>query len=134
MESLTEDRVQWLRDEGYRYLEVSRERTRHFDPEAAVRFETASSHGVHLHKVLSEDGQEVRLYCFSEERAATSSSASARRRSPSSPKGYRNPYPETNRQGLATVSRGVAQHYAVDSTPTNPDNAPASLAARSAAR
>ena len=33
-------------------------------------FETASSHGVHLHKVLCDDTQEVRLYCFSEERAA----------------------------------------------------------------
>ena len=66
----TEDRVQWLREQGYRYLVVSRERTRHFDAEAAVRIETASSHGVHLHKVLSEDAQEVRLYCFSEERAA----------------------------------------------------------------
>ena len=66
----TEDRVQWLREHGYRYLVVSRERTRHFDPEAALRIETASNHGVHLHKVLSDDGQEVRLYCFSEERAA----------------------------------------------------------------
>ena len=47
----TEDRVRWLRDEGYRYLVVSRERTRHFDAQAAVRIETASSHGVHLHKV-----------------------------------------------------------------------------------
>ena len=35
-----------------------------------MRIETASSHGVHLHKVLSDDAQEVRLYCFSEERAA----------------------------------------------------------------
>ena len=66
----TEDRVQWLRENEYRYLVVSRERTRHFDPEAALRIETASNHGVHLHKVLSDDGQEVRLYCFSEERAA----------------------------------------------------------------
>ena len=66
----TEDRVQWLREHGYRYLVVSRERTRHFDAEATVRVETASSHGVHLHKVLSDDAQEVRLYCFSEERAA----------------------------------------------------------------
>ena len=32
----TEDRVQWLREQGYRYLVVSRERTRHFDAEAAV--------------------------------------------------------------------------------------------------
>ena len=66
----TEERVQWLRDHGYRYLVVSRERIRQFDPEAARRIETAQRHGVHLHKVVSEDGQEARLYCFSEERAA----------------------------------------------------------------
>ena len=66
----TEDRLRWLREQGYRYLVVSRERTRHFDPEAALRIETASKHGEHLHKVLSDDGQEVRLYCFSEQRAA----------------------------------------------------------------
>ena len=65
----TEDRVQWLRDNGYRYLVVSRQRIRHFDPEAAQRIETASRQGVHLHKVVSEDTQEVRLHCFSEERA-----------------------------------------------------------------
>ena len=66
----TEDRLHWLREQCYRYLVVSRERTRHFDPEVALRIETASKHGVHLHKVLSDDGEEVRLYCFSEERAA----------------------------------------------------------------
>ena len=66
----TEERVQWLRDNGYRYLVVSRERIRHFDPEAARRIETASRQGVHVHKVLTEDGHEARLYCFSEERAA----------------------------------------------------------------
>lgn len=66
----TEDRVRWLREHGYRYLVVSRARTRHFDPEAALRIETASNHDVHLHKVRSDDGQEVRLYCFSEPRAA----------------------------------------------------------------
>ena len=66
----TEDRVQWLRDHGYRYLVVSRERIRQFDPDAAQRIETAQRQGVHLHKVVSEDGQEARLYCFSEERAA----------------------------------------------------------------
>ena len=67
----TEPCVQWLRDSDYRYLVVSRERTRHFDPEAAaVCIETASRHGVHLHKAVSDDGQELRLHCFSEERAA----------------------------------------------------------------
>ena len=66
----TEDRVQWLRDNGYRYLVVSRERIRQFDPDAAQRIDTAQRQGVHLHKVVSEDGHEARLYCFSEERAA----------------------------------------------------------------
>ena len=66
----TEDRVQWLRDHGYGYLVVSRERFRQFDPDAAQRIETASRQGVHLHKVVSEDGHEARLFCFSEERAA----------------------------------------------------------------
>ena len=35
----TEDRLAWLREQGYRYLVVSRERTRQFDPEGAVRLE-----------------------------------------------------------------------------------------------
>ena len=63
----TEDNVAWLRDNGYRYLVVSRQRTRRFDPERAI--ETRSHHKVHLHKVVDEDRGEVRLYCYSEERA-----------------------------------------------------------------
>ena len=66
----TEERVQWLRDHGYGYLVVSRERIRQFDPDAAQRIDTAQRQGVHLHKVVSEHGHEARLYCFSEERAA----------------------------------------------------------------
>ncbi len=66
----TEDRVQWLKERGCRYIVVSRERSRQFDPEGVVRIETASDQSIVLQKVLSEDGQEVRLYCFSETRAA----------------------------------------------------------------
>ena len=66
----TEERLAWLRDQGYRYLVVSRERTRQFDPEGALRLETASKQGVHLQRVLDKDGKEVRLYCYSEARAA----------------------------------------------------------------
>ena len=129
----TEDRVRWLRDEGYRYLVVSRERTRHFDAQAAVRIETASSHGVHLHKVLSEDGQEVRLYCFSEERAAKergivrrASPNASRTHSTSSPTGCPNRVRrnDSTRSGSASAgskaqSRGIAQHYAVELDPDN---------------
>ena len=65
----TEDNVAWLRDNGYRYLVVSRQRTRRFDPEQSTAIETRSHHKVHLHKVVDEDRGEVRLYCYSEERA-----------------------------------------------------------------
>ena len=61
--------VTWLREHGYRYLVVSRERHRQFDAEAAVAVQTQSKQTVHLHKAVSTDPDEVRLYCYSEERA-----------------------------------------------------------------
>ena len=65
----TEDSVAWLRAEGYRYVVVSRERRRRFDADAAVPIETRSKQTVRLHKEVSEDSGETRLYCYSEERA-----------------------------------------------------------------
>ena len=65
----TEDNVAWLRAEGYRYVVVSRERRRRFDADAAVPIETRSKQTVRLHKEVSEDSGETRLYCYSEERA-----------------------------------------------------------------
>ena len=123
----TEQCVKWLRENDYRYLVVSRERTRHFDPEAAQRIETASRHGVHLHKVVSDDGQEVRLHCFSEERAnkeraiverfATRFEQALTKLS----EGLLRPRTE-KRAGkirerigrLKAKSRGIAQHYHID--------------------
>ena len=123
----TEDRVQWLREHGYRYLVVSRERTRHFDAEAALRIETASKHGVHLHKVLSDDAQEVRLYCFSEERAAKERAITERfaRRFEegliklseglSKPRTQKRLDKVWQRIGrLKENSRGIAQHYDIE--------------------
>ena len=123
----TEDRVQWLREQGYRYLVVSRERTRHFDAEAAVRIETASNHGVHLHKVFSDDAQEVRLYCFSEERAAKErgiverfakrfeSALTKLCEGLSKPRTQKRLDKVWQRIGrLKAQSRGVAQHYDVE--------------------
>ena len=62
----TQDNITWLAAQGYHYLVVSRERT--FDLAAAMTVTTATQQPVHLHKVLSEDGQETRLYCYSEVR------------------------------------------------------------------
>ena len=59
----------WLREEGYRYVVASRQGSRQFDPELALTLETASKARLQLHKEVSEDGGEVRLYCRSEERA-----------------------------------------------------------------
>jgi len=64
----TEANVVWLREGGYRYLVVSRERTRRFDPDLAVALKTRSRQSVHVHKV--EGDEETRLYCYSEARAS----------------------------------------------------------------
>ena len=66
----TEENLQWMRQRGYRYLAVSRERTRRFDAEQAQCLQTASDQQVQVQKVLSEDGAEVRVYCYSEAREA----------------------------------------------------------------
>ena len=63
----TEKNVAWLPDSGYRYLVVSRERTRRFDPDLAIALKTRSRQSVHVHKVT--DAAETRLYCYSEARA-----------------------------------------------------------------
>ena len=66
----TEERVCRLREQGYRYLVVGRERARHFDAENSVCIRTAANRNVHLQKVVSDGRREARLYCFSKERAA----------------------------------------------------------------
>ena len=123
----TEDRVRWLREHQYRYLVVSRERTRHFDADAALSIETASHHRVHLHKVLSDDAQEARLYCFSETRAAKERAiverfaqrfeAALTRLSDglSKPRTHKRTDQLWQRIGrLKETSRGVAQHYDIE--------------------
>ena len=65
----TEDNVTWLRDNGYRYLVVSRERVRHFDPDLATAIETRTRGKVHIQAVTDEEASELRLFCCSEARA-----------------------------------------------------------------
>ena len=65
----TDDNIIWLRDRGYHYLVVSRERLRRFDLDLAETIESRSGQKVHLHSVLDEETGERRLYCHSEERA-----------------------------------------------------------------
>jgi len=63
----SEDNIEWLKARGYRYLVVSRERGRCNVGEMDVSFESSSGHQI---KVLVErDGDEQRLYCYSEAKA-----------------------------------------------------------------
>ena len=64
----TEANLIWLREHGYRYLVVSRERARQFEAETALPIETAAGSTVHIQRVDDVDNKEVRLYCHSEQR------------------------------------------------------------------
>ena len=123
----TEDNVAWLRDNGYRYLVVSRQRTRRFDPERSTAIETRSHHKVHLHKVVDEDRGEVRLYCYSEERAKKEEGIARRfaeRFESELRKLHEGLSRPRTRKGLDSVwqrigrirerCRGAGQHYTVD--------------------
>ena len=123
----TEDRIEWLREEGYRYLVASRQGTRQFDPEAAVTVETASKTPLQLHKEVSDDGKEVRLYCRSQQRAEKEKGIHERfsrrfeqgltrlsegLKRPRTHKGIGKVRERIGR--LKEQSRGVAQHYVIE--------------------
>jgi hypothetical protein len=74
----TEANLRWLRQNAYRYLVVSRERSRRFDPQKARTIENASGERLHLEKTRSEDGKELKLYCHSERRAKKEEGINAR--------------------------------------------------------
>ena len=125
----TQDNITWLAEQGYRYLVVSRERKRTFDLASAMTVTTATQQPVHLHKVLSEDGQEARLYCYSEAREQKEKAIAER-----FAKRFENALttlseglsrPRTQKRidkiwqrigRLKEKSRGVAQHYDIDVT------------------
>ena len=65
----TEARIAWLRESGYRYLVVSRQRRREFDAKTAEAIDTASGRTLHLDRQVCGDSGEVRLNCYSEARA-----------------------------------------------------------------
>ena len=125
----TQDNITWLAAQGYRYLVVSRERKRAFDLASAMTVTTATQQSVHLHKVLSEDGRETRLYCYSEAREEKEKAIAERLA-----KRFENALttlseglsrPRTQKRidkiwqrigRLKEKSRGVAQHYDIDVT------------------
>ena len=132
----TEANIAWLKDRGYRYLVVSRARTRQFDPAQAIETLTASEQTIRLQRVLSEDGGEVRLYCHSEGRETKEIAMVARfgtafeagltrlAAALTKPRGHKKLQAVNQRIGrLKEKSRGAAQHYDItvipDETGTN---------------
>ncbi len=126
----TEANLLWLREHGYRYLVVSRERRWHFDPQRAISIHNAGGETLQLEKVLSEDGREVRLYCHSERRAKTERAINERfaRRfetaldkiaaALSRPRTTRRIDKLWERIGrLKEQSRGVGRHYHIELVP-----------------
>ena len=122
--------VAWLQEHKYRYLVVSRERGRQFDPAQAIDTLTASDQTIRLQRVLSEDGAEVRLYCHSDGRETKETAITGRfvagfeaglaklAAGLSKPRGQKKLADIQQRIGrLKERSRGIAQHYAITVTP-----------------
>jgi hypothetical protein len=61
----TRANLEWLTENKYRYLVVSRERLREFDFAKAQSIQTARSGEIQIYKELNEDQTEARLYCYS---------------------------------------------------------------------
>ncbi|MCK7492952.1 MAG: IS1634 family transposase [Comamonadaceae bacterium] len=123
----SEENLAWLRTEGYRYLVVSRERERQFDPQAAMAIETAGGDPIQLQLVREESGQEVRLYCYSKDRAAKEDAISRRfterfeaglqkiAEGLAKPRGEKRLAKLNERIGrLKEKCRGVGQHYRIE--------------------
>jgi transposase len=63
----SEENVTWLREQGYRYLVVSRKLDRKFDPDkAATLVKDIPGQEVKVQRIVNEDTQEVELYCHSQ--------------------------------------------------------------------
>jgi transposase len=132
--------IVWLQEQKYRYLVVSRERGRQFDPGQAVNTLTASNETVRLQRVLSEDATEVRLYCHSEGRQTKETAITGRfvtgfeaglaklAAGLSKPRGHKKLADIQQRIGrLKEKSRGIGQHYDVAVTPDKTGTRAASI-------
>ena len=122
--------IAWLKEQEYRYLVVSRERGRQFDPDQAVDTLTASNETIRLQRVLSDDGTEVRLYCHSTGRDTKETAIAGRFATrfetglaklaaglgkPKAQKKLANIQQRIGR--LKEKSHGIGQHYEITVTP-----------------
>jgi transposase len=126
----TEANIGWLVEHHYRYLVVSRERSRHFDEGQSVAVSTASDQTIRIERVVNDDGTEVRLYCRSAERQEKENAMTGRFTEKFESglaklaAGLQKPRGEKRRDKLLTrigrlqeKSHGIGQHYRIELTP-----------------
>jgi len=65
----SEENLEWLTLNKYNYLVVSRERKRDIDMEKTSMIESAGGHQIHLQRQPGQHEGEVKLACWSEQRA-----------------------------------------------------------------
>jgi transposase len=125
----TEANIAWLIEHHYRYLVVSRERTRQFDESQATETTTASEEIIKMQRVISDDAKEVRLYCYSEKRQVKESAMTKRfterfelglanlAAGLLKPRGNKNRDKLLEKIGrLKEKSHGIGQHYTITTT------------------
>jgi transposase len=123
----TQANIDWLIEQNYRYLVVSRERSRHFTESQATEVHSVSKQTIKIQRVISEDGSEVRLYCHSALRQQKEDAMNARfiarfekglqqiAASLAKPRGVKQRDKVMQRIGrLQEKNRGIAQHYRID--------------------
>jgi transposase len=126
----TEANIVWLKEQGYHYLVVSRERARQFDPDQAIDTLTASNETIRLQRVMNDDSTEVRLYCHSSGRETKETAITARfvtsfetglaklAAGLDKPRAQKKLADIQQRIGrLKEKSRGIGQHYEIAVTP-----------------
>jgi hypothetical protein len=132
--------IAWLKKQEYRYLVVSRERGRRFDPEKAVDTLTASNETIRLQRLLSKDSTEVRLYCHSTGRDTKETAISGRFMTRfetglanliaglDKPRAQKKLADIQQRIGrLKEKSRGIGRHYEITVTPDETGTKAASI-------
>lgn len=66
----SEENLQWLLENNYNYLVVSRERKRSINKEKAITIQSAGNHNIHLQRQAGSHEEEIKIACWSEQREA----------------------------------------------------------------
>ena len=92
----SEENLEWLTSNQYNYLVVSRERKRDIEMEKTSIIESAGGHQIHLQRQPGQHHGEVKIACWSEQRAMKDQSINTR-------------FQEKYEQELRKISEGLQQ-------------------------